>query len=166
MKSALGSHRWVKLGCALRLAILNTQKRKVSTAGIALILFCLVTNSLVAEDARTSMVNAFWLKSVVSVEQLDNPTNSHPIGTGFILQSLHNHLILITAKHVILSSDGTLNPQLAWRLNEKTNASDLIKDQIQTSLAGGWFLSSNVDLACRFITYASESDFLTIPTSL
>jgi len=100
MKSALGSHRWVKLGCALQLAILNTQKRKVSTAGIALILFCLVTNSLVAEDGRTSMLNAFWLKSVVSVEQLDNPTNSHPIGTGFILQSLHNHIIRrVTGRH-------------------------------------------------------------------
>src|ERR1035438_2983446 len=77
-----------------------------------------------AEDGHTSMFNSAWLKSVVSIEQLDTPTNSHPIGTGFILLSTNNHLILVTAKHVVLNADGNLNPHLGWLLNEKTNASD------------------------------------------
>lgn len=133
---------------------------------ITLILFTLhFTCRAFAEDGHTSMFNASWLKCVVSIEQLDSPTTSHPIGTGFILQSPSNHLILVTAKHVILNDDGTLNPQLAWRLNEKTNVSDLISDQMQASLAGGWFISSNADLACRFITYAIGSDILSIPTT-
>jgi hypothetical protein len=83
-----------------------------------------------------------------------------------LLLSPHDHLILVTAKHVVLNDDGNLNTRLGWRLNEKTNASDLISDQDQTTLAGGWFISSNADLACRFITYANESDFVPIPVSL
>ena len=119
-----------------------------------------------AEDGHTSVFNSAWLKSVVSIEQLDTPTNSHPIGTGFLLVSTNYHLILVTAKHVVLNADGNLNAQLGWRLNERTNASDLISDQVQTTLFGGWFMSANADLACRLIGYANESDLAPIPVNL
>jgi len=146
---------------------MKKQKWNFSIAAFAFsCLFFLLMNRAFAEDGHTSMFNTVWLKSIVSVEQLDSPTNSHPIGTGFILQSPQNHLILVTAKHVILNGDGTLNTQLGWRLNEKTNASDLVSDQFDASFLGGWFISSNADLACRFMGYANESDFLPIPTSL
>lgn len=146
---------------------MNNPKQSFS---IAILTFVCVFMQLIhwafAEDGHTSMFNASWLKCVVSIEQLDSPTSSHPIGTGFILQSTNGHLILITAKHVILNGDGNLNTQLAWRLNQKTNASDLISDQFQATLTSGWFVSSNTDLACRFITFGNESDFAPIPTSL
>ncbi len=134
--------------------------------GVFVSFITLFARVIFAEDGHTSVFNAAWLKSVVSMEELDSPTNSHPIGTGFMLQSSQNHLILVTAKHVILNGNGSLNSQLGWRLNEKTNASDLISDQMQTAMTGGWFISSNADLACRFITYANESDFALIPVSL
>jgi Trypsin-like peptidase domain len=147
--------------------IMNKPKQIFSIATSTFVVaFLHFTCGAFAEDGHTSMFNAAWLKCVVSIEQLDSPTTSHPIGTGFILQSPQNHLILITAKHVVLNGDGTLNIQLGWRLNEKTNASDLISDQFDTSFLSGWFISSNADLACRFIGYANESDFLPIPTSL
>ena len=88
-----------------------------------------------AGDEHKSMFNLSWLKCIVSIEQLDSPTNSHPIGTGFILLSPDNHCIVVTAKHVILKDDGSLNGLLAWRLNEKTYASDLKGGQFQTTLA-------------------------------
>lgn len=146
---------------------MNNQKQNFSIVILTFVfVFMQFIHGAFAEDGHTSMFNASWLKCVVSIEQLDGPTSSHPIGTGFILQSTNYHLILITAKHVILNGDGNLNPQLGWRLNEKSNVSDLISDQLQTSLTGGWFVSSNADLACRLITFGNESDFAPIPTTL
>jgi hypothetical protein len=72
----------------------------------------------------------------------------------------------MTAKHLVLNGEGTLNTHLAWRLNEKTKVSDLIIDQLQTSSAGAWFMSTNADVACRFIAVAKVNDVLSIPTHL
>jgi hypothetical protein len=148
-----------------KLVIIPLTAREITT-NLLIFLFVLFISVAFAENEYTSVFNSAWLKSVVSIEQLDGPTNSHPIGTGFLLQSTNNHVILVTAKHVVLNVDGNLNAQLCWRLNEKTNASDLISDQFQTTLCGRWFLSSNSDLACRFISYANGSDIATIPVSL
>jgi len=146
---------------------MNNPKRNFSIAILTFIcVFIHFIHGAFAEDGHTSMFNASWLKCVVSIEQLDSPTSSHPIGTGFILLSTNGHMILLTAKHVVLNGDGNLNTQLAWRLNQKTNASELISDQLQATLTGRWFVSSNSDLACRFISYRNESDFKIIPTSL
>jgi hypothetical protein len=72
----------------------------------------------------------------------------------------------MTAKHVVLDENGNLYGDLAWRMNEKTNASDLILDQEETALLGGWLISSNADIACRFIGYTSQSEIKAIPVGV
>jgi hypothetical protein len=54
-----------------------------------------------------------------------------------LVVSPSNHMVLVTAKHVIIGPDGNFNPNLAWRLNERTNVADLIKDSDQQVQLGG-----------------------------
>lgn len=97
------------------------------------------------------------------MEQKESLTTAHSIGTGFLLLSTNRHVVLITAKHVVLNEDGSIKQNLAYRLNEKNTASDLVSDSGITNIVGNWFLSTNADLACRIIAFGNESDFATIP---
>ena len=99
------------------------------------------------QQKKTSGFNAQWLKAVVSVEQLQSPTNASPLGTGFLLASPNKHVVLVTAKHIIVHTDGSVRKNLAFRLNNRTNQSDLLSDVAATSLVGAWVVSSNADLA-------------------
>jgi hypothetical protein len=119
---------------------------------------------------RTSVFDPQFLKTVVSIEQCNNTnvplgcTNAHPLGTGFLLTSEDgSQTLLITAKHVILDSSGQIKQFLTYRFNEKTNASDLLNDDLLTINFGKWFISSNSDLACRFIPALPNSDILVVP---
>lgn len=111
----------------------------------------------------TSGLDPQLLKMVVSVEQMDSPTNAHPIGTGFLINTPGNRIALVTAKHVILNGDGSLKPNLAYRFNNKQTSSDLYHDSDLQTLAGGWFVSTNADVACRFIYWSDNSDILAAP---
>jgi hypothetical protein len=147
-----------------RQPIMKFKSMRTSVAlNVAVWMLLAFLQPMLADDDHTSFLNPDVLKTVVSMEQLDSPTNSRPIGTGFILETTNHHFILVTAKHVILDEQGKVNPSLGWRLNEKTNVSDLVPDKQQSAFLGGWFLSTNADLACRFIAYGNESDFRAIP---
>jgi hypothetical protein len=123
-----------------------------------------------ADDKRTSTFAPDFLKTIVSMEQLESPTNAHSIGTGFVVGSPNGHILLITANHIlegVKASNGGSLAKLAWRLNETNGPSDLVYDQFVTQfLGGGWFMSSNADVACRFITYGNESDVRGLPVSM
>ena len=116
---------------------------------------------------RTSYFNEQWMKTVVSIEVILKPGTEVPIGTGFLIDSPNKHIILLTAKHVILDEKGNLIANLAYRLNEKSGKSVLFPDELCTKLNGGkWFLSKSNDLACRFIYKKHTSDVLFIPQSM
>jgi hypothetical protein len=117
-----------------------------------------------AEDEQpTSSFNEDWLRAVVSIEQFDSPTNAHPLGTGFLLATTNGHIALVTAKHVVLSDDGTIKQNVAFRFNEKTNRSALVPDIFLSSFIGNWVFSNDSDLASRLIAYSNESDISAIP---
>lgn len=121
----------------------------------------------------TSNFNQNWLKSIISIEVIeknaqDNAEKHMPIGTGFLILSKNKHLILITAKHVIVDKqNGTTRNNLAYRLNDKNGNSLLVKEEDFKKYAiGSWFLSDDKDLACRFIQFSETSDLLPIPQDL
>src|SRR5882724_9491768 len=70
------------------------------------------------ETLRTSIFNENWLKAVVSIEVLtSSDTASTSIGTGFLLLSPANHVMLVTAKHVVSNEDNAILKGLAYRFN-------------------------------------------------
>lgn len=135
-----------------------------------LFVFILLSASIsLAEDAdrkRTSYFNESWMKTVVSIEVVLKSGYAKPIGTGFLVNSPNKHILLLTAKHVILDNEGTVINNLAVRLNEKSGKSILLTDKEIIKLSGGkWFLSETSDLACLFIYRKESSDVLFISTS-
>ena len=119
------------------------------------------------EKKRTSYFNENWMKAVVSIEVIKKPGDIKPIGTGFLVESPNKHILLLTAKHVILDSDDKIVKNLAVRLNNKSGKSILLTDDDFNKLTGGkWFLSDTSDLACRFIYRQNSSDILFIPLSM
>src|SRR6185295_13631683 len=74
-----------------------------------------VASGICADEAtkHTSSFRQQWLKSVVSVEQADNATNARPIGTGFLLLTPKKHVVVVTAKHLIVDERGKPIPNLA-----------------------------------------------------
>jgi hypothetical protein len=118
----------------------------------------------------TSNFNQNWLKSIISIEVIekntqDNTEKHMPIGTGFLILSQNKHLILVTAKHVILDKKtGSIRNNLAYRLNDKKGDNLLVKEEeLKRFEIGSWFLSGDKDLACRFISFAETSDLSAIP---
>jgi hypothetical protein len=117
--------------------------------------------------SRTSYFNEDWLKTVVSLEVITENGKAKPIGTGFLIESPNKHIILITAKHVILDESGRILQNLAYRLNDKEGKSIILTDEHITKLrTGSWFLSENNDVACRFILRKKTSDVINIPLSI
>jgi len=101
---------------------------------------------------RTSQLDQQWLDAVVSIERLPVAGKEVPIGTGFIVASTRNHLILVTGKHVVHDADGKLLGDLAYRLNRIAGSSQLLKDADLVQAGGGsWFVSQQDDLAVRFL---------------
>jgi len=116
---------------------------------------------------KTSDFDESWLKAVVSIEITSEPGVETSVGTGFIVQSPNHHLLLITAKHVVLNKKGNIRNNLAIRINDKSGQSILYKSiDIENSNLGNWFLSKTSDLACKFILRKETSDILSIPLSM
>src|SRR5262249_6402545 len=104
-----------------------------------------------------------WLKAVVSIEVGTEP-GARPLGSDFIVQSSNNHLVLVTAAHVIRDGSGHLLEGLAYRMNESTGHAKLILDSDYAKDGlGGWFLARTEDLAVRFIKRRDTSDMRYIP---
>jgi hypothetical protein len=116
--------------------------------------------------SRTSVFNEKWLDAVVSIERVGGNGKSEPIGTGFLLKTARQHVLLITAKHIITDSDGTVIKSLAFLLNRPTGGTDLILDaNLKNEQLGDWFVSMTHDIACRFIAWPESSKPTTIPQS-
>jgi len=143
---------------------------------IITILFCLIyllippgIEGEVLEKKLTSNFNQNWLKTIISIEIIEKDderkTEKHnPTGTGFLIETKNKHLLLTTAKHVIIDNNtGKVRDKLPYRLNDKIGNSILItEEELENLLLGSWFLSETYDLACRFIVVSKTSDIATI----
>lgn len=138
---------------------------------LAVSLICILISASIslaehADKKRTSYFNESWMKAVVSIEKILRSGDVKSIGTGFLVESPNKHILLLTAKHVIVDNEGNVVKNLAIRLNDKSGNSILLTDHILTKWNDGkWFLSETSDLACRFIARKETSDILFIPTS-
>lgn len=113
---------------------------------------------------RTSQLDQQWLDTVVSIEQLSEDGKQIPIGTGFVVSSLRNHFILVTAKHVVCDADGKFRANLAYRVNQIGSSSRLLKDADLVQVgAGSWFLSRQYDVAVRFLGIPQGASIKFIP---
>lgn len=113
---------------------------------------------------RTSQLDQQWLDTVVSIERLSVAGKEDPIGTGFVVSSTRNRLILVTAKHVVHDADGKLLADLAYRLNRIGSSSQLLKDADLVQAGGGsWFVSLQDDVAVRFLPIVQGVSIKAIP---
>ena len=120
----------------------------------------------------SSVFNQSWLKSVISVEHAqEGPEEEHakyaPIGTGFLVASANKHIVLITAKHVIVDNKTKkIRGSLSYRLNDKKGQSVIVTEEsLSKSQVGGWYLSPDSDVACRFMLVPRSADLLQVPLS-
>lgn len=101
---------------------------------------------------RTSQLDQQWLETVVSIEHVQEPNKELPIGTGFVVASSRKHLILMTAKHVVIDSNGKLRNDLVYRVNHAGGGTQLLRDTELAKNGGStWFISDQHDLAVRFL---------------
>ncbi len=119
-----------------------------------------------AKTAKTSVFNERWLDAVVSIEQVGEEEKSEAIGTGFLLQTAKNHILLMTAKHVISDDTGAVRKNLGFLLNRPDRGTDLVLDKnLAEKQLGTWFVSASYDIACRFIALPKTTTVRTIPQS-
>ena len=137
------------------------------TKYVLAILALLLLSAHGAEE-RTSFFKLDWLDAVVSIEATDQTGKIQSIGTGFLVLSPSNHIMLVTAKHVVIERNGKVRSGLGYRLNSKENASIIISDQqASMSTKSGWFFSEEADVACRFIVWdAKRNQFKNLSMSL
>jgi hypothetical protein len=114
-----------------------------------------------APGPQTTSFNQQWLDIVVSIEIGDAQKEIRPIGTGFLVRTVTNHVVLVTAKHVI---QGPLpsGSRLAYRLNTIDGGSTVVWDSDLVAEMGAWFLSPGADLACRFIAWPKAAKLVTL----
>jgi len=116
-----------------------------------------------AAEQTTSPLDEQFLKMVVSIERLTSLTNGQPLGTGFILLTTNKHIVVVTAKHVVVDDSNNIRSNLAIRLNERSNTTTILTDTFLRPIVGDWFVSKDVDLACRLITYSDSWDVKAFP---
>lgn len=137
---------------------------------ICYILICLNVVVYAQENNKqTAGLNQLWLKSLVSIEIINDQQQGRPIGSGFIVLTPNNHLVLVTAKHVVYENEGrgSLIQGLAYRLNNKEGSSLLIQDNDATKRVKSTWLKSPInDVACRIIIIKESSDIKYIPSSI
>lgn len=131
---------------------------------ILLVALCSGQSSAGEAPERTSVFNERWLDAVVSIELTSKTDVPRPIGTGFLVQTERQHILLVTAKHVILDNTGAPRLGLVYRLNETSGSSTLVAEAaLQKQDLGRWFTSETGDVACRFIAWRETSKIATIP---
>ncbi|MCK4809776.1 MAG: trypsin-like peptidase domain-containing protein [Candidatus Omnitrophica bacterium] len=109
-------------------------------------------------SVRTSFFNENWLNAIVSVETKDKENKIYHVGTGFLVQTEKQKVILVTASHVIKDKEN-----LQYRRIDDKNEEILITDQnLINAGAGKWFFSENYDLACRIFGWPSDKKTPTV----
>ena len=117
-----------------------------------------------APALRTSQLDQQWLDTVVSIERLSAEGNEAPVGTGFVVASARNHLLLVTARHVVQDAEGRLLRDLAYRLNRPGGASLLVRDaELEQAGGGSWFVSPRHDIGVRFLPLITGASIKAIP---
>ena len=114
----------------------------------------------VPKKLTTEGMDSRFLKSIVSVEIMQNKTNGQAIGTAFIIETANSNSILITAKHVVFDSNrNQIIPNLGYRFNQISSSSKLFPEQdVVKQGKGSWFISQQNDVACRFIEIPENCD--------
>lgn len=110
---------------------------------------------------RTTSFNQQWLDAVVSIEVADSQKEMRSIGTGFLVRTANQHILLVTAKHVIQGTVPT-GARLAYRLNTQEGGSTIVWDDDLSKRLGGWLLASASDLACRFLAWPDGAKLVTL----
>jgi len=110
---------------------------------------------------QTTSFNQQWLGIVVSIEVGDPQKDIRPIGTGFLVRTANDHVVLVTAKHVIQAPLPS-GSRLAYRLNTIEGGSAVVWDSDLAETLGAWFLSPSADLACRFIAWPEAAKLVTL----
>jgi len=115
----------------------------------------------------TTFFNQQWLKAVVSIEVINDKREVKPIGTGFLIQTDNNHILLVSAKHVVNDESNQIKKGLAYRINLQSGKSKIISDEsLFKAGCGSWFLSKSADVAVRFLYRYPDSDVITIPQAM
>lgn len=118
-----------------------------------------------AGELATEGIDQQWLKSVISIEVQDG-NSVRAIGTGFVYGTTNFRCILVTAAHVITNSLPQ-NAQLAYRLVNLDGTSSLLTESYMRSNAPGtWFISTNADVACRYILASNMRAIVAIPRQM
>ncbi|SHJ59625.1 Trypsin-like peptidase domain-containing protein [Desulfatibacillum alkenivorans DSM 16219] len=143
--------------------------RRSGTALLSILglVFMLAGSAQAQDNYRTSFFNQKWLDTVVSIE-LDKP-DKDPMaaGTGFLVITENKHILLITAKHVVLNEEREIRSHMAYRFNIQGGDSTLISDAVMEERGlGKWFVSGPDDLACRFVVVKDTFEATAIPQSL
>ena len=122
----------------------------------------------VPKKLTTEGMDSRFLKSIVSVEIMQNKTNGQAIGTAFIIETANSNSILITAKHVVFDSNrNQIIPNLGYRFNQISSSSKLFPEQdVVKQGKGSWFISQQNDVACRFIEIPENCDVYRMSESL
>lgn len=108
---------------------------------------------------KTEGIEDDWLRTVVSLEVLGaSGTAPASIGTGFLVKTPNAHVLLVTAKHVVVDANGRVRRQLAYRINQAGSTSLLVSDGALPAVLGSWFLSADSDVACRFLALGPTSE--------
>lgn len=115
----------------------------------------------------TSFFNEQWLDAVVSieVEVIDGDKRDvKAIGTGFLVETDREHILLVTAKHVIANKVGAVKSKLRYRFNESSGGTVLLQnEEVESNNAGPWYISSTHDVACRFMAWSGNPKLSMIP---
>ncbi|MBI9073932.1 MAG: trypsin-like peptidase domain-containing protein [Desulfatibacillum sp.] len=123
--------------------------------------------SMAQEVSRTSFFNQKWLDTVVSIEIAKNDTDAMAAGTGFLVLTENKHILLITAKHVVVNEEREIRKNMAYRFNIQGGDSMLIPDaNMESKGLGRWYVSGPHDLACRFVSIKGNFEATAIPQSL
>lgn len=129
---------------------------KLLNLKISLILFIVLwVNIVYAQEKesskRTSAFNENWLNAIISIETKDKENKVYPRGTGFLVKTEKEEIILVTASHVVKDKQN-----LQYRRIDVENDEIIITDQeLINAGAGQWFFSDTDDLACRFFGWPS-----------
>jgi hypothetical protein len=141
-----------------------------SVAAFLVLIFAVIVSHPADGQSRpatlrsTSQFDQRWLDSVVSIERQPTAGEAVPIGTGFVVLSAQNHLLLVTAKHVILDRQGRQHTDLVYRLNRASgSSSQLLKDADLVASRGDWFVSPDQDVAVRFLPVVEGALVKAIP---
>lgn len=143
---------------------------RTASLRLAVLLAVAPFRALPAEPVTTQF-DQQWFDAVISIERPSDPSSKRSrersIGTGFLVMSEKSHLVLVTAKHVVISPSGSPYPEILFRINKHKGDSALLADrEIKRTAGGDWFVSDSQDLALRFLPLVPEAEVKAVPLEL